>query len=274
MKLNNTLTRTIVALIAIPFILAACYFGELLFLFFVLGIGLLSFRELSVMAGHKEGYVNTIAGYLGVAVIIINGYNKFIEFDILLLILIPVLLLAELFRDKESAILNLGTTLLGIFYVGLFSFSLIQIRGFFGYSSDLYKQGGLLIISIMASIWACDSAAFFIGSAIGKHKLFPRVSPKKSWEGAIAGFIFSVVMMIAARSVFLDFFSLKDVIIIGLIVGIFGQFGDLIESLLKRDAGVKDSSDLIPGHGGIFDRFDSLLFTAPLIYLYLHYFVQ
>ena len=274
MKLNNTLIRTIVALIGIPFIIAACYLGGILFLIFVLGVGLLSFHEFSVMAGHKESYVNYFIGMAAVAVIIINGYSRFIDFEYLLLILIPLLSFVELFRNKESAILNLGYTLLGIFYIGLFSFSLIRIREFFGFSHQLYTQGGYLIIALMASIWACDSAAFFIGTAIGKHKMFPRVSPKKSWEGAVAGFLFSVLFMIAARALIIDFLPLSDAIMIGLISGIFGQAGDLIESLLKRDAGVKDSSSIIPGHGGIFDRFDSLLFTAPLVYLYLTLFVR
>jgi len=269
MKLNNTLTRTVVAIIGIPFVAAACYFGGILFLIFTLGIGLLSFHEFSVMAGHKESYVNRPLGFIAIAAIVINGYVSLTGFEFLFLIFIPVLILSELFRDKESAILNLGGTLLGVLYIGLCSYSLIKIREFSSYSPLLYEQGGFLVISVMVSIWACDSAAFFIGSAIGRHKLFPRVSPKKSWEGAIAGFIFSVITMIAARAVILDFLTISDVIVIGLITGIFGQIGDLAESLLKRDAGVKDSSNLIPGHGGIFDRFDSLLFTAPLVYIYL-----
>jgi phosphatidate cytidylyltransferase len=274
MKLNNTLTRTIVALIGIPFIIAACYYGKELFLIFVLLIGFVSFHEFSLMALNKKSNVNNPAGFLAVAAIILNVYYSFIDFEILIFILMPVLLFIELFRNRESAILNLGSTLLGIFYIGLFTASILKIREFFSYSNQLYNQGGLLIISVMVSIWACDSGAFFIGSAIGKHKLFPRVSPKKSWEGAIAGFLFSILAMIALRSIFLDFLLLKDVIIIGLIAGIFGQIGDLIESLVKRDASVKDSSSLIPGHGGIFDRFDSLLFTAPLVYLYLRFFIQ
>jgi phosphatidate cytidylyltransferase len=274
MKLNNTLTRTLVAVAAIPFILGACYFGGFFFLIFILGIGLLSFHEFSVMAVHKESFVNYYAGLAMVALLIINAYAQFADFEIIFLVFMPILMLIELFRNRESAILNAGVTLLGILYIGLFSESLIRIREFYAYSGLLYRQGGLLIIAIMASIWACDSAAFFVGSAIGRNKLFPRVSPKKSWEGAVAGFIFSIIAMVAARSLFLDFLSLKDVIILGLITGIFGQIGDLIESLLKRDADVKDSSNLIPGHGGIFDRFDSLLYTAPLVYLYLHFFVQ
>ena len=102
--------------------------------------------------------------------------------------------------------------------------------------------------------------------------MFPRVSPKKSWEGTLFGLLFAVIAMITSKVVFLGFVSWQDAILIGLIVGIVGQIGDLIESLLKRDAGVKDSSDFIPGHGGVFDRFDSLLYTAPAVFLYIKYF--
>ena len=132
-----------------------------------------------------------------------------------------------------------------------------------------HKRKRLLIISIFAAIWICDSAAYYIGTAFGKHKLFVRVSPKKSWEGAIAGFVFAILAMIASKIIVLDFLSWNSTIGIGIIIGVLGQIGDLIESLFKRDSGVKDSSNLIPGHGGIFDRFDSLIFTAPLILILL-----
>ncbi len=161
--------------------------------------------------------------------------------------------------------------MLGIFYLGIFGSTLIGIREFYPNLDGLYYQGGYLIISIFASIWICDSAAFFGGTALGKHKLFPRVSPKKSWEGAIFGFVFAILAMILAKNILLDFLSFENSLIIGFIIGTFGQIGDLTESLLKRDAGVKDSSKIIPGHGGVFDRFDSLLFSSPIIYLYLTY---
>ncbi|HEX9740327.1 MAG TPA: phosphatidate cytidylyltransferase, partial [Ignavibacteriaceae bacterium] len=129
-----------------------------------------------------------------------------------------------------------------------------------------------LIISIFAAIWICDSAAYYGGTALGKHKLFARVSPNKTWEGAGFGFVFAVITIVLAKIIILNFLSLGTAIAIGIIIGLFGQIGDLIESLFKRDAGVKDSSSVIPGHGGIFDRFDSLLYTAPVILLYLKYF--
>ncbi len=145
------------------------------------------------------------------------------------------------------------------------------MREFYPANTDLYINGAYLIISILASIWIGDSAAYFGGINLGKHKLFPRVSPNKSWEGAIFGFIFTTGAMILAKVIILNFISWQNVIIIGIIIGTIGQIGDLVESLLKRDAAVKDSSSIIPGHGGFFDRFDSLLFSAPAIWLYLRY---
>jgi phosphatidate cytidylyltransferase len=107
----------------------------------------------------------------------------------------------------------------------------------------------------------------------GKHRLFERVSPKKSWEGAVFGFIFSVLTMITAKMLVLDYLSYQHAIVLGLLIGVFGQLGDLIESRFKRDAGVKDSSSLIPGHGGVYDRFDSLVYISPIVYLYIDFIV-
>lgn len=271
--MSNTSQRILVSVVAIPLIIAACYFGNEFFLLFALGIGILSFHEFAKMAGQKGDSVNISIGLLSTGALILNSFYKFVEFHSLILIIIISLFFWELFRNRDSAIHNLGSTLIGIFYIGLFASSLVLIREYYNYSNLIYHQGGYLIISLLVTIWVCDSAAFFLGTAFGKHKIFPRVSPKKSVEGAVAGLVFSVIAMLAAKSIFIEFLSWQDAVIIGLIVGTLGQAGDFIESLLKRDSGVKDSSTLIPGHGGIFDRFDSLLYAAPVIYLYLHYFI-
>ncbi|MEW6653320.1 MAG: phosphatidate cytidylyltransferase [Bacteroidota bacterium] len=268
-QVNNLLSRVLVALVAIPLIIALSLIGKIPFLIFVLVIGLISFYEFSGMLKNKNSYANRIIGSISVLLIILNEYYHFLDYHVFFIIIILALLLTELFRNKSSAINNLGSTLLGIFYIGFFAASILNVREFYSDSALTYSQGGYLILSILISIWLCDSAAYFIGSAYGLHKLMPRVSPKKSWEGAIAGFIFAVISLAAAKSLVLDFLSMFDVIVIGIIVGVFGQIGDLVESLIKRDANVKDSSAIIPGHGGIFDRFDSLLFTAPIVYLYL-----
>lgn len=210
------------------------------------------------------------------------------------LLSVVLVLIVELFRNAGSVFLNAGYTLFGIIYVGLFLSSLVGIRELFGaefpYSMAVasmgnvspldaaiylatYSWGGLTVIAIFVSIWMCDTAAYFGGLSMGKHKLFPRVSPNKSWEGAVWGFIGAVATMILFQKYFLPYLQFHQALMIGTIIGVFGQIGDLVESLLKRDAGVKDSSSLIPGHGGILDRFDSLIFVSPILYLYIDFVV-
>lgn len=262
----------LVSLGAIPVIIGACYLGGLYFFMFALLIGLVSFYEFFLMAQNKNIQVNLPFGLLAILVLIVNQYFHFFDTYSFIIIFVFLAALLELFRDNGSAIFNIGSTLFGIFYIGIFSASLVAIREFYPNIGSLYDHGGYLIISVLATIWICDSAAYFGGLSLGKHKLFPRVSPKKSWEGAVFGFIFAVLAMIAAHYLVLDFLTLGEAVTIGIIVGTVGQLGDLVESLVKRDAEVKDSSSLIPGHGGIFDRFDSLLFSAPIILLFLKYF--
>jgi len=270
---NNTGIRATVALFFLPLLVLITYYGKIPFLILGLIIGLVSFYEFNFLAHNKKSYPNLPLGLAAIAALILNAYFHFIGYFHLIIIISVVLLLFELFRNYNSAINNLGATYLGIFYIGLMSASIVSLREFYAGTAQMYTQGANVILSVLASIWICDSAAFFIGVAFGKHKIFPRVSPKKSWEGSIAGFVFAVITMVAAKYIWLDFFSMNDAVIMGVLIGIFGQAGDFVESLIKRDAGVKDSSNLIPGHGGMFDRFDSLLFTAPVVYLYLLFFI-
>ena len=214
-------------------------------------------------------------------------------FLILFLLFVPLLLVVELFRNNGSAIANLTATVFGVAYVSIFLGSIVGIRELFvpadfpvyahfqilgpsvpdETAATIYRWGAYTVLSIFASIWLCDSAAYFAGRAFGKHKLFERVSPKKTWEGAVAGLVFAVAAFVAAKMLVLPYLSIWSAVVCGLIVGLFGQVGDLAESLLKRDAGVKDSSTLIPGHGGVLDRFDSLMFVSPLIFFYLDFIV-
>ena len=212
---------------------------------------------------------------------------------ILFLVAFPVVMTIELFRGRPGALMNISVTLFGACYIGLFLGSLVGLRELFipedfpvyaffpaagtavpdDVAGRIYGWGGYTVIALFASIWVCDSAAYFAGRAFGRHRLFVRVSPNKTWEGAAAGFIAAVGVFQLARVLVLPYMSLVDALVCGVIVGLCGQIGDLAESLLKRDAGVKDSSSLIPGHGGVLDRFDSLLFVAPLVFVYLDFIV-
>lgn len=212
---------------------------------------------------------------------------------ILALLFVPFLLAVELFRNRGSALLNIAVTVFGALYVSLFFGSLIGIRELFipedfpvyahfavtgiavsdEVAATIYQWGGLTVVVFFAAIWLCDSAAYFAGRAFGRHRLFERVSPHKTWEGAVAGFLFAVAAFIIGKALVLPYLTITQAATCGVIVGVFGQLGDLAESLLKRDAGVKDSSTLIPGHGGVLDRFDSVLYASPLLFFYLDFVV-
>ncbi len=211
---------------------------------------------------------------------------------IIFILTILLILIIELFRNNGSAILNISATLIGIFYISLFMGTLVGIRELFIPGSfplsryfdllepfanenlkKIYLLGGYTVISIFGIIWICDTMAYFGGMLFGKHKLFERVSPKKTWEGAFMGFIFAIIASLGAKYLLLEYLTLNESLVFGLVIGTVGQIGDLVESLIKRDASLKDSSSIIPGHGGFFDRFDSLLFVSPVLYLYLDFII-
>ncbi len=209
---------------------------------------------------------------------------------VLFVLLMVVILLVELFRSQGSPLANAGGTVLGLFMIPLFFGTLIGLREVFRYGFPVHRfvtetlpagpspatvdaWGAGTVMAVFVTIWMCDTAAYFTGLSVGRHKLFERVSPKKTWEGAMAGFLAAVVVMLLAQHFLLDYLSLFHAAMLGVIIGLFGQLGDLVESRFKRDAGVKDSSALIPGHGGVYDRFDSVVFVAPLVYLYVDFIV-
>jgi phosphatidate cytidylyltransferase len=164
------------------------------------------------------------------------------------------------FKKVEDAIPNIAVTLLGIFYIGWFFSYLIFIRAL--------TDHGAYIFFLSLTIWANDITAYLIGSKFGRIKLSPYISPKKSVEGAVAGFIVCVGAA-ALFSTFMVEISLVDSLFLGVTLGIVAQISDLVESLIKRDAGVKDSSSIVPGHGGVLDRMDSFILTAPVMYYYI-----
>lgn len=198
--------------------------------------------------------------------------------------------LIELFRNEGSSIMNAGSTVLGVGTVSVFFGALVGLRELFPYGfpvpqffpvaiageaelQQISTWGGMTIIVLFATIWICDTAAYVVGSTLGKHKLFERVSPKKTWEGAIAGLLTAIAAFVIGGHFFLDYLAPVHAAVLGTFVGTIGQLGDLVESKFKRDAEVKDASSILPGHGGVYDRFDSLLFVSPVVYLYVDFVV-
>ena len=183
----------------------------------------------------------------------------------IVILLILLLFIFELYYSRENHFISIAITLFGIVYV-VIPMSTLNFIAFAGIDHSEYTYEYLLAMFIM--IWLNDSGAYLIGSMIGKHKLFESVSPKKSWEGTIGGLIVTLASACVV-SLYFDGINLYQWLIFALIVVVFGTYGDLVESQLKRMAGVKDSGNIMPGHGGLLDRFDSTLFVAPMIFLYL-----
>ncbi len=308
--MSNTRTRVLFAVVAIPGVLLLAWLGGYawaLFIAVVMSVALVEFAALARAKGAEPQTGLMIAAGLSLLLVFMHERLsadipalvgggipwplQWQAFIWVLLLFMPVALLVELFRARPSPLLNLATTVFGALYIGFFLSCAVGIREIFTVlefhvgpifgTADLsavqYAQldawGGFTIIALLATIWMCDTAAYFGGRAMGRHKLFLRVSPNKTWEGAIWGFAAALATMAAAKYIVLDYLSLPEALVIGGIVGVFGQLGDLVESLLKRDAGVKDSSTLLPGHGGVFDRFDSFLFVSPIVFLYLDFVV-
>ncbi len=280
--MSNLAVRILVALVGIPLILLLTMAGGFYFFGLVVVLSAVGLYEFYLLCSNRGATPQAVTGLLfGFCVNAVFYHGKLLTaghgssmaelFVLIFLLFLPVVLLVELFRNVGAAALNVATTLFGVCYISLFFGSLIGIRELF--TGTTYEWGGSTVVVIFAAIWICDSAAYFVGLGIGRRKIFPRVSPNKTWEGTIAGFIAALLAFVVGKMLALPYMSWVSAIACGIIIGVFGQLGDLVESLIKRDTGVKDSSGLIPGHGGVLDRFDSLLFVSPLMYLYLKFVV-
>jgi phosphatidate cytidylyltransferase len=239
----------------------------------VLLVSTISYWEFVRLAAHKGAFAQLILGELFVIVSVCALFFNLALLIPILFIAITLFLFVELYRKKGSPLLNLGATLFGGLFFSLMFGSFMLIHNLASIHNIESAEIGQWILLLILSIWACDSAAMIIGSYFGRRKLMPRISPNKSIEGTVAGFLFGILAAYICHIWFIDDLSPLHSMAIGAIGGSFGQYGDLFESMLKRDAGVKDSSNLIPGHGGMMDRFDSLTISAPIMYLYLVYFV-
>ncbi len=272
MRIGELGKRFGVAGITIPIIFAAILYGKIGFLALVTLIVVLALWELYGIAQKKQFHPSKVLGIIGVTAITWDLYFTRGQWLLeILLVLFFIMLLVELFKGKPYALANISITVFGIFYIALFS-SFILIRELPAQMNLDYSIGGYLVIMVFSTIWICDTGAYLWGRKFGKHPFYKRVSPKKTWEGAWAGLITGIISAVGLRFIFVPTISIFDSVMIGLIVGVFGQLGDLFESLLKRDADVKDSSNILPGHGGFLDRFDSPLFVGPLVYIYLKWF--
>jgi phosphatidate cytidylyltransferase len=236
------------------------YLGRIPFGFLVILLSLVGLVEFYTHWPAKNTFPTPWIGIIGgisFPILALIGYAEF--FGQVLVLLILTSFLWQIFGTKRSRVgIDVGLTLLGAIYVGLFPSYLILLR-------DI-SHGWILVLLTILAVWICDVFAYAVGSLVGKRKLAPEISPNKTVAGAIAGLLASVGLL--AGIYFLPWFSLTQRLFLGLLIGIFSQAGDLTASMLKRELGIKDFGQIIPGHGGVLDRFDGLFFVAPVVFYY------
>ena len=270
---KNLSIRIAVAAIGIPSLLYLAAAGKFYFLILVCIAAAFGTREFSKIAFGNGVKFPALWISVLICILLVSIYlDKIVLVYLLALAGFFIMALLALRAPVELAARTLATSLLGFAYLSLFCFWIL-IREVSGISSPDYTLGGQWMISLFLMVWSCDTAAYFGGKRLGKHKLAPRISPAKTRAGAAFGLAGALLAAGIIDLLVFDSLGLFNLMLVGLLVGAVGQVGDLVESMLKRSAGLKDTSTLIPGHGGVLDRFDSLLFVAPWVYLYLKWIV-
>jgi len=269
--LSNFLKRTISGTLFVIAIIGSILLGRYSFLLVFLALSVFTLYEFYKMGFKSRIRPQLLLGLvLGGLIFIVNYFFAIGKLGpFIFLGLIPLVLsvfIIELYRNHNKPIHNIAFTLLGLIYVA-FPFALLN---YFVLSYSSYRIGyqSHLLIGFFALTWANDSGAYAFGVSIGRNKLFPRISPKKSWEGLIGGFFVTTLMAWLLSLFFLEV-SLFHWMMIAFITAVMSIFGDLVESMFKRSIGVKDSGKFLPGHGGILDRFDSVLLAIPVVFVYL-----
>jgi len=234
--------------------------SEFFFFILLIFISLIAQAEFYYMYKIKNKY--KLIGILFGGIFLCAIYLRIKEQLLIIIGFVIFIMLLRLFSSKKiptGCLIDIAPVLLGFFYIPIILSLLIKIR----------QMGPEWIIFIGATVWCSDTFAYYIGKSIGKRKLFPTISPKKTIEGAIGSVIGGIVSAILLNMLILDNIDITMTAVLGIIIGCVTILGDLTESMFKRDSGVKDSSKLIPGHGGILDKLDGIIFVTPLIYFFL-----
>jgi phosphatidate cytidylyltransferase len=257
---SNLASRLLVGAAGLPLVIGLAYVGGWWLFLLVVVVGLLALHEYYVMIRPLRPIA--IAGYLGLLLTLlaeqIGGFTwvaggLFTTFAL-------AFVLKGMVDTRQSATVAVGGTMLGVAWIGLGLVYVLALR-------DLPGHGALATITVLLAVWAGDTLAFFVGSLVGRHKLAPKISPGKTWEGFVAGTAATVfVTFVALYDDRHDFLSIGQAILLGLAIAAAAPLGDLFESLLKRDMGVKDSGRVLAGHGGVLDRIDAQLFAAIAAY--------
>jgi phosphatidate cytidylyltransferase len=269
--------RLLTAVITLPFLIASILVPWLKWFFVAMAVAAMALAlfEFYVLAKHRSLKPDTGAGFLAaIAILVVSFFSADLPLNLLLVQFIIIALtagtlIAETLRGApfDKMLASSGATILGVLYVALLGSHLVSIR--LGFPQELAAD---LLSFFFLVLMGADAGAYYTGRALGKRKLAPSISPGKTWEGVIGGVAAALVMAALAHYWFFRELPLKYALPLAASMTIVGIFGDLAESALKRGAGAKDAANILPGHGGLLDRLDSLLFNAPLIYYFARFY--
>jgi phosphatidate cytidylyltransferase len=267
--LKNLVQRTVSGIIYLVVVIGSLFLGKFAFGALFMVVVVLSLAEFYDLMGFQNNAITTGGWLSGVGIFLLAflAAAGIIEMRFMALaVLFPVIsLTAILYSQRKDVFRDLATMWLGVLYIAI----PISVMNFLVFPADNeYLYTHRIILGILILVWINDTGAYVTGTILGKHKLFPRISPKKSWEGVAGGTVFTLVMALWMNRI-MGMLTVHDWMILAIIVCVTGVYGDLVESFIKRNVNRKDSGDLIPGHGGVLDRFDSLLFVVPAAFVYL-----
>lgn len=270
--MNDLLKRTLTGAVYVASVLAAICFNPIISSIYFGIIGLVALSEFYNVAKNKYQISNSLLAYLTAISLYttVALYSFNIDFKIPLLISVVLVIanfIAALYQKSEEPFTSIAFLICGLIYIILpISTTNLIIQ----YNSEFQP---LLLLSVFILAWCNDTFAYLTGVKFGKHRLFERHSPKKSWEGFVGGFLFTIIAGVVI-SKFSNIFAIWHWVAISIIVSTVGTLGDLVESMFKRQMGVKDSGKILPGHGGILDRFDILFIVLPIVWVYLEIIVK
>ncbi len=268
--MKNVIQRTLSGIIYLGILIGSLFFGKFTFGLVFLLICLTALYEFYGLTRATGAFPFVIPALLAGASLfvlsfLVSSSSVNPAFLFLVLPLIIFILMVALYSRKPDVVRNTAMSFLGLIYVAV-PLSTMNFLAFPEINGFSYTHR--IVLGILSLVWINDTGAYLVGISVGRHRLFARISPRKSWEGAIGGALFTLICAWWLHRI-MGMLERPDWLVIALIVSIFGVFGDLMESLFKRSADMKDSGAIMPGHGGMLDRIDSVLFVMPLSLVYL-----